>query len=60
MTRSQKKGRPAKMTLADLRPAQQITCMLCELTRSSEGAKPFHSHFICAKCQEKLPVGSAR
>ncbi|AXY83353.1 hypothetical protein [Acidovorax phage ACPWH] len=56
MTRSPKKGRPPKLTLADLRPAGLITCLLCGPGKPAEGAKMFHAHLVCAECQTKLPA----
>lgn len=52
--RSPKKGRPPQMTLADLKPAQQIICLCCDQPKPAEGSRQFHAHRVCAECATKV------
>ncbi|GKS85824.1 hypothetical protein AVMA1855_16750 [Acidovorax sp. SUPP1855] len=53
MTRSPDKGRPARMTLADLR-ADAIDCIACDLKKPAAGSLKFHACHVCAECATKL------
>lgn len=52
--RSPNKGRPPRMTLADLAPQKRIDCMLCGQKRPASGARPFRAYMVCAECAAKI------
>lgn len=54
MTRSPKKGRAPRLTLADLAQHQRITCMLCGSDKPAQGARRFRAHHVCAECVMRL------
>lgn len=54
MTRSPAKGRPPRLTLADLAPQQRITCMMCGKDKPAQGSRRFRAHDVCAECVQRL------
>lgn len=52
--RSPKKGRAPRMTLADLKPTEQITCFMCNQPKPAAGARPFRAHKVCEDCAQKV------
>lgn len=52
--RSPKKGRAPRMNLADLKPAEQITCFMCNQPKPAAGARPFRAHQVCEDCCTKV------
>jgi len=45
--KSPTKGRPARLTFADL---ATVHCMVCDKDKPAEGARPFRAHHVCADC----------
>lgn len=52
--RSPKKGRAPRLTLADLKPAEQITCFMCNQPKPAADSKPFRAHQVCRECVQKV------
>lgn len=52
--RSPKKGRTPRITLADLKPTEQITCFYCNQPKPAAGARPFRAHKVCEECAQKV------
>lgn len=52
--RSPKKGRPPRLTLADLKQPGTITCLTCEKEKPAEGSRPYRAHRVCAECVARL------
>lgn len=54
LMRSPKKGRAPRLTLADLKPAEQITCFMCNQPKPAADSKPFRAHQVCRECVQKV------
>lgn len=52
--RRPKKPRPYQPTLADLKPAEQITCFMCNQPKPAAGARQFRAHKVCEDCTGKV------
>lgn len=51
--------RPAKQTLASLRPNTTVICLQCLESKAAAGAVKFHAHHVCADCAAKLKLKAA-
>lgn len=49
--KSPTKGRPARLTFADL---AEIDCGACDKKKPAAGSKKFHALIICAECVGKI------